>query len=62
MLEGSLYSEGGGGLLTGCIVCLQVDGPINGVALICGGELIIGSLRYNKQILTSQIIILKGSM
>ena len=44
MLEGSLYSEGGGGLLTGCIVCLQVDGPINGGALICGGELIIGSL------------------
>ena len=43
MLEGSLYSEGGG-LLTGCIVCLQVDGPINGGALICGGELIIGSL------------------
>ena len=39
---------GGGGLITGCIFCLQVDGPINeGGGLISGGP-IIRSLRYKR--------------
>ena len=40
---------GGGGLITGCTFCLQVDGPINdgGRGLISGGP-IIGSLRYKR--------------
>ena len=39
---------GGGGLITGCIFCLQVDGPINERGgLIIGGP-IIRSLRYKR--------------
>ena len=33
---------GGGGLITRCIFCLQVEGPINGRGIV------IGSLRYER--------------
>ena len=43
---GALYIRGGGGgLITGCIFCFQVDGPITGRAYKRGGG---GGGAYNR--------------
>ena len=42
-----LYWGGGGGLITRCIFCLKVEGPINGR----GGGVVIGRLRYERLVL-----------
>ena len=36
--------RGGGGLITGCIFCLQVDGPI-----ACGGGGLVSRRAYKRQ-------------